>query len=165
MKKIIIFQILFLLIFSFAFQTQAEMRNDFYTFVNRTDNRALVQYDRDTPPLQKGYEVRPGACLYIHHNDFNHLSILLHIGSSTPNIESSSLMFCDSNEGIICPPANYTLADPRVIESNTHPDPSIIKEFSRIQTRRTPTAQHPEVIYRFALMKKRPAKSEECDVF
>ena len=135
-----------------------------YKFVNLTDSRALVKYDRDTPFLQKGYEVRPGACLYIHQDDFNHLSIFLFIEGSTQTL-------CNYKGTTICHPADYTLIyPPDVIETDATPDPPVVKELSYTETGRTSENENTpaiewEKIHRFVLMKKRTNTTEECGVF
>lgn len=152
-----IFQILVLIIVFFTIQAQADLMTDVYQFTNLTQNRALVKYESHWPVLKKGHEVKPGECLYIHHNDFNHLSISLFI-------ESSTLMFCDSNETPICKPEHYTLTYSKgVIHKDAPPDPSII-ELSYIRSTDLSDFSLAE-IHRLMFMKKRPVHTEECDVF
>lgn len=186
MKKIIISQILFLITVGFTFQAQAvtpetpspeEMREEMqillkniiyqdsdYKFVNLTDHRALVTYESIQPFLQKGHEVKPGECLYIHKDYFNYLSIFLHIKGATQTL-------CHYKGTTICEPTDYTLTHPPdVTEADAAPDPSIVKELSYSETWQTPeTEDTPAIqwskIHRFIFMKKRTDTTEECGVF
>lgn len=73
---------------------------EIYKFTNLTPHRALVKYKNDRPFQHKGYELKSGKCLYIHKNDFDHLSIIW-----------NSEIICSSNENktLPCQPMDYTL--------------------------------------------------------
>ena len=153
------FQILFLIIVFFTIQAQADFMTDVYQFTNLTQNRALVKYDSHSPFLKKGHEVKPGECLYIHPNDFNHLSISLFI-------ESSTLMFCDSNDIQPCRPYDYTLVSTNDLKQdidNPTQLSTIEKNYRYRQS--TPVTPYSEA-QEFALVGTLQfIDTEECDYF